>query len=194
LIPPAPLKGVLPPNFHYVGLNQWEKRQAYGTPDELVGAVNAQTEPGLELPEGVKTKNALKFWVWPVQNTFFPERYHTPVEDDRREHVIACKSRFTIKLNKRYRVHFWAKSDRNIELNFRWSFIWKEIDDVPPFYPPEFTTKSVSVGTGWSECSVDVRIDNNVDPKVTDWDFMFDFRFTDQPTLYIADLQIQEAM
>ena len=194
LIPPAPLKGVLPPNFHYIGLNQWEKRQAYGIPDELVAAVNPQTEPGLKFPEGLKVKNALKFWVWPVKNTYFPERYYTPIEDDWRQHVIACTARFTIKLNKRYRVHFWAKADNNTELNFRWSSIWKAIADVPPFYPPKFTTKSVNIGTSWSENNVDVRIDNDVDPKVTDWDFMFDFRFTGQPTLYIADLQIQEAL
>lgn len=191
LIPPAPLKGVLPPDYHYVGLNQWEKRQAYGIPYELVGAVNSQTEPGFKLPEGVKAKNALKFWVWPVKSTYFPDRYYTPTEDDWRQHVIACSEKFTIKLNKRYRVHFWAKADRNTDLSFRWSYVWKESNK---FYPPEFTTKSSSVGTSWTECSVDVRIDNNVDPAVTDWDFMFDFRFTGQPMLYIADLQIQEAL
>ena len=67
-----PLKGVLPPTFHYVSLNYWTKTQAYGVPDELVGAVNPQLEPGFAFPSGETSKYALKFWVWPVKNTFFP--------------------------------------------------------------------------------------------------------------------------
>ena len=35
-------------------------------------------------------------------------------------HAIYCIDKFNIKLNKRYRVHFWAKADRNLELGFRW--------------------------------------------------------------------------
>jgi hypothetical protein len=191
LIPPTPLKGVLPPTYHYVGLKQWTKTQAYGVPDELVAAVNPQTEPGFTFPEGETTKNALKFSVWPVTNTYFPDRYYPQTEDDWRQHVIACAEKFTIKLNQRYRVHFWAKADRNTELDFRWSYVWKESDK---FYPPEYITKSSSIGTSWTECSVDMRIDNNVDPKVTDWDFNFDFRFVGQPTIYIDDVQIQQAL
>jgi len=191
LIPPAPLKGVLPPDYHYLGLNQWEKRQAYGVPYEMVGAVNAQTEPGFKLPEDVKARNAMKFWVWPVKSTYFPDRYYPPVEDEWRQHVIACPEKFTIKLNQRYRVHFWAKADRNTDLAFRCTSA--EYRDDVKFRPPVIT-KSASVGTNWTECSVDMRVDNNVDPQVTDWDFTFDFRFTGQPTLYIADLQIQEAL
>ena len=70
------------------------------------------------------------------------------------------------------------------------SWVYKE---PIKFQPPLYTDKSVTVGTGWTECSVDMRIDNNQD-NVTDWDFNFDFRFTGQPTLYIDDLQIQEAL
>jgi len=192
LIPPVPLKGVLPPDYHYVGLNQWEKRQAYGVAYEMVGAVNSQTEPGFTMPEDVKAKNAMKFWLWPVKNTYFPDRYYPSTENDLVKHVIACLQNFTIKLNKRYRVHFWAKADRNVDLNFRWtSALYR--DDVK-YRPASPITKSVTVGTTWTECSSDILVDNNADPSVTDWDYSFEFRFTGQPTLYVADLQIQEAL
>ncbi len=192
LIPPAPLKGVLPPNYHYVALSQWEKRQAYGAPYEMLGAVNAVTEPGFKMPEGVKTKNAMKFWVWPVKSIYFPDRYYPPVEDIFRQHVIACLERFTVKLNKRYRLHFWAKADRNTELGLQWSNALYRDDTT--FRPSLDNPKSASVGTSWTECSADFRIDNSVDPKITEWAFAFNFFFTGQPTIYIADLQIPEAL
>ena len=190
LIPPTPLKGVLPPEYHYTSLKNWEKKQAYGVPYEIVGAVNPQLEPGFTFPEGEKTKYALKFFVWPFKSTYFPDRYYPPVEDQWRQHVIACPDKITIQLNKRYRVHFWAKADRNTDLGIRLSSVYKEPDK---FTPPPIIDKKVGVGTNWSECSADVRIDNTLD-KTTDWEYTFDFRFTGQPTLYIDDLQIQESL
>lgn len=111
--PAMPIKGVLPPTYHYTSLNQWSKGQAYGTPDELVGAVNPSLEPGFKFPDGeTKARYALKFWVWPVTNSNFPERYSAREDNEWQEHVLRTNQRFNIDLNKRYRVHFWIKSDR----------------------------------------------------------------------------------
>lgn len=191
LIPPAPLKGVLPPDYHYTSLKDWDKYQAFGVPYELVGATNPQIEPGFKFPEGLKVKNALKFWVVPFKSTYFPERYYPQQEGEYSEHVIRCSKDFDLKLNKRYRVHMWVKADRNVDLRFR---LWRNYDDNPKYQPPEQVTKPVSVGTSWTESNTDIRYDNSTDPATKDWSFAFEFRFTGQATLYIADVQIQEAL
>ena len=191
LIPPTPLKGDLPPDYHYVALKDWVKLQSYGVPYELISAVNAQTEPGFSLPDGVTTKNALKYSVWPVKSAYFPDRYYPPTEGEFTEHVIHCTPTFRLNLNKRYRIHFWAKADRTLDLKYRLTKSYQENDK---FQPPPMINKTVSVGSSWTESSTDIEIDNTVDPRTTDWPYSFEFRFAGQSTLYIADVQIQEAL
>jgi hypothetical protein len=192
LVPPTPLKGVLPPEYkQYTTLKDWTKQQDYGVPYEMVSAVNPQLEPGFTFPEGETTHYAMKFFVWPYKSTYFPDRFTQQTSDQWRQPAIACGEKFTLKLNKRYKIHFWAKADNNMDLGVRLSFVWK---DTNKYTPPESTDKTVSIGTNWTECSTEVEFDNSIEPAVTDWDFLFDFRFTGQPTFYIDDLQIQEQL
>ena len=144
--PATPIKGILPPDYHYVSPKDWHKYQAWGAPDEVVACVNPQLEPGFAFPEGEKSKYALKFSVWPVKNVYFPERYYPPIEDDLREHIIQCGQHLTLKLNKRYRVHFWVKGDRNIS-NLRY-----QLGAARPknwdFRPPTLSIPSIAVRVG----------------------------------------------
>ena len=56
--PATPLKGVLPPTYHYTSLKSWLKNGAWGAPDELVGAVNPQNEAGFTFPRA-RPRNTL---------------------------------------------------------------------------------------------------------------------------------------
>jgi hypothetical protein len=186
---PLPIKGILPPTYHYVSIRDWTKYQAYGVPDELVAAVNPQLEPGFTFPDGENSKYAMKFFVWPVTNTYFPERYYPRSEDEWNEHVIGCQQRFTVNLNKRYRIHFWIKADGNLS-DLRYKLV------AAHFHHEGFqgydVTNPVSVGSSWTEFTSEVRIDNPDDPKTTSWNYGFEFRFTGQATFYVDDVEIQE--
>lgn len=161
--PATPLKGVLPPDYYYTAPNLWHKDGAWGAPDELLACVNPQLEPGFTFPDGVTSKYALKFFVWPVKNTYFPERYYPPIEDELREHVISCQQTFMLDLNKRYQVHFWIKGDSTVSsLRYRLSS-----DNYVPDYASfrgYNVTNPVSVGPTWTEFSSDVTIYNSTDP------------------------------
>jgi FG-GAP-like repeat len=187
--PPAPIKGVLPPNYHYTTPSDWSQVQAWGAPYELLSCVNPQLEPGFTFPEGEKTRYAFKFSVWPYKSVYFPERYYPPVEDAWREHVIACAQVLTLKLNQRYRVHFWIKANGNVaDLRYQLA----EQVQVRDGFQGYDVINPVSAGTGWTEVSSEVRIDNPDDKTVTTWRYAFQFRFTGQTTFYIDDLQVQE--
>jgi hypothetical protein len=189
--PATPLKGVLPPNCHYVSPTVWHKGGACGVPDELIACVNPRIEPGFAFPEGENSKYALKFFVWPVKNVYFPERYYPPVEDFWREHVIWCSQHVTLDLNKRYRVHFWAKADGNLSsLRYRLSSDHVNRDGFQGYD----VINPVDVGPNWTEVSSEIKISNPDDPTVTTWSYGFEFRFTGQTTFYIDDVQIQEEL
>jgi hypothetical protein len=184
----TPLKGVLPPTYHYVSLINWTKGQAFGIPDELVGAVNPQLDPGFTFPAGEKSKYALKFWVWPMTNTYFPERYYPKEDSELTEHQIVCNQHFNVDLNKNYRVHFWMKSD-------------KTISDLHYILAPDGATRlgfqgnavknNIECGSSWTEVTSEFQIRNPDDPTVKTWGYRFSIAFKGQPTFYIDDLTIE---
>jgi len=191
--PPTPLKGVLPPDYHYTSLSFWKKEQAYGTAYELVGAVNPTLEKGFTFPDGVTSHYALKFSVCPVNSKYFKNNYYTQNEDECNEHVVNCNQGFTIKLNQKYHVHFWVKTDGNIS-NLRYRFYqatWPPPD--PDKFQGYWVTKSVSANATWSEETSDVEVENQNDPTTTTFPYFFEFRFNGQGTLYVDDLRIHEA-
>jgi len=189
--PATPLKGVLPPDYHYVASKDWDKDQAYGAPDELLGCVNPQTEPGFTFPEGVKSKYALKFFVWPIKNIIFPTRYYPQVEDRWREHNLTCHQFYTLKLNTKYRIHFWVRADGNVS-NLRYRL--NPSNFMQDGYLAPEVVNPVDAGTNWTEVSSEIEVANPDHPTVTTWNFTFSFCFTGQPTLYFDDLQIQEKL
>jgi len=188
--PATPIKGVFPPTYHYTTLTNWYKTGAWGAPDELMAVVNPQLEPGFTFPEHETSKYALKFFVWPVTNTYFPERYYPPIEDGLREHVIACNQRFTFKLNKKYRVHCWIKSAGNVsELR---ALLSADVLNREGFNATDIV-RPISTGTNWAEFTTEVEVRCD-DKTVTTWGYGFQFRFKGQTTFYVDDLQIQEIL
>lgn len=94
--PATPLKGVLPPSYHFTQPTLWHKWGAYGAPYEMLGVTNPQLEPGFSFPDGVKSNYALRFWVWPYKNLYF-QRYYPPEENEWNEHVVRGTG-FTLSL------------------------------------------------------------------------------------------------
>jgi hypothetical protein len=189
--PATPLKGILPPEDHYVTPRDWLKYGAWGTPDELMACVNPQLEPGFTFPDGETTKYALKFSVWPVKNSYFPERYYPPIEDEWRDHVFRCRQKFTLKLKTRYRIHFWVKGD-TADLRYR---LCADYLARAGFNAADIKSSDpINVATSWTEASSEIIVDNPDDPTVTTWSYAFEFHFSGQQPFYIDDLQIQEEL
>ena len=187
--PALPLKGVLPPTYHYVRPTLWAKSGARGVPYEMLGVTNPQLEPGFKFPEGVVSKYALRFWVWPYTNQFF-DRYYMPYEDDWTEHIIGCSQGVTLKMNTTYTLSFWVKAPQNSVSNFRYNLhdggrrgqAW-----VPPGVGGDIAT-----GSTWTQVTNTFRIDNSPDPTIKEYGYGFEFRFHGQSPFYIDDLKIQE--
>ena len=186
--PPTPIRGVLPPNYHYMALHDWVKYGAWGNAYELVAAVNPTNEPGFTFPEGEKTAYAMKFFVWPFKSTYFPGRYQSS-ENYWSEHDIHAGPPITLKLNQRYRLHFWAKTDGNAP-DLRIKLAARD-QDRKGFHGTDIWFP-ISAGTSWSEVTEDVKVDNEDDKTINAWSYDVEFHFTGQPTFYIDDVQIQE--
>lgn len=187
----TPIKGVIPPDYRYTAPTLWHKIGAWGAPNELLACVNPQLEPGFTFPDGVQSKYALKFFVWPVKNILFPERYYPQIEDYWREHVLQCAPSVTIKFDTTYRLHCWMKLDGNIS-DLRYKFYSNRTRKAGATAPD--TMVSISASSTWTEVTSTIRIKNLNPASVPSWDYGFEFRFVGQGMLYIDDLQIQEKL
>ena len=188
--PPTPLKGVLPDDCHYVSPLYWKKLGAWGAPNELIACVNPQLEPGFTFPDRVASKYALKFFVWPFKAGCFPEHYYPQVEDQWREHVIQCQLPMVLKLNTKYRVHFWVKGTVS---DLRYKFYSAHGNGGGDFQAYD-VMNPVDVGSTWTESNSEIEILNPSKPNVKTWRYGFEFRFTGQGTFYLDDVQIAEKM
>jgi hypothetical protein len=191
-LPATPLKGILPPDYHYIAPRDWWKGGVQGAPYELLACVNPKIEPGFTFPEGENSKYALKFFVWPVKNNNF-QRYYPPVENQWNDHIIGCGEKYPLdlKLNKTYRVHFWVKADRNVSGFYYKFFAWRGQNLTGGIQPRDVITP-VDVGTSWTESTTEFKIENPDDPTTTNWGYRFEFHFPGQPTVYLDDVSIQE--
>jgi hypothetical protein len=189
-VPAVPLKGVLPPAYHYTKPTLWSKDGAWGEAYELLGCTNPQLEPGFAFPESVKnSKYALKFWVWPYKNLFF-QRYLLPEENGLTEHVITCSQGVTIKMNTRYTVHFWVMSPQNSVSDFRFNL--HDGGRADQKWVPPGVGSTIGTSSQWTEFNYSFRIDNDPDPTIKEYGYGFEFRFKGQATFYIDDLEITE--
>ena len=181
--PITPLKGK--PSTTYVAPNGWSKYGCWGAPYEMLSAVNPQTESGFTFPEGVRVPNALKFWVAPLNNLIFTHTHYTDHEDELNEHVIQADRRFQVRKDGHYRIHFWAKSDRG-DINFKIKLFHAAAD----YSQAADLRESFAVDSTWTECSRNVDFHWAGDDSTVL--FGFEFRYTNQPTLYICDVSMQE--
>ncbi len=191
--PLAPLKGVLPPGYKYTQILDWPKGGAAGDAYELVEAVNPTIDPTFAFPDGVKSKYAMKFTLWPFKSVYFPGRFLVN-ETTQSEHVIRCNKALNLKLNQKYRVHFWVKADGNVDdFNLKMNQGGSAGGEEVPghFYPKDFLYP-ISAGSSWSEVNQDVIIDDEGDKSVTTWNYNVAFTFSGQTTFYIDDVEVQE--
>jgi hypothetical protein len=187
--PATPLKGVLPQNYRYTQPTQWNKWGAYGAPYEMLGVSNPQLEPGFTFPDGVKSTYALHFWVWPYKNQYF-QRYYPAEEDNSNEHVISADQSVTIKMNTRYKLHFWVMAPENSVTDFRYNL--HDSGRPGQTWIPPAVSGDIDSSSQWTEFTRDFKIDNDADPTVKDYGYGFEFRFHGQEPFYITDLHIDE--
>ena len=187
--PATPLKGVLPPTYHYTQPTQWQKQGAFGAPYEMVGVTNPQLEPGFAFPEGAKGNYALKFWVWPYKNLYF-QRYYMPEENEWNEHIIRCNPSFIIKMNTHYRLHFWVMAPENSVTDFRYR-IWNGGRPDAKWIPPVIEG-DIDSSSSWTEVTKDFNIHNDPDPSLKQYQYAFEFRFQGQEPFYIDDISLDE--
>ncbi len=185
--PATPLKGVLPPDYHYTALTQWSKYGAWGAPYEMLGATNPQLEPGFAFPDGVKASYAMRFWIWPYTNKYF-QRYYMPEENELNEHDVECSQGFTLKMNTEYVVSFWVLAPQDSVSTFRFS-IWDYGRPEGKWTPPGYSTE-VSSSSQWAQVTENFRINNDGDPTLKQYGYRVGFRFRGQAPFYICDLQL----
>ena len=187
--PATPLKGVLPPTYHYTKPSLWWKRGAFGAPYEMLGVTNPQLEPGFTFPEGVTSTYALRFWVWPYKNQYF-QRYYPPEENDWNKHIIKDNQGVTLKMNTNYRMHFWVLAPENSVTDFKYSLT--DGGQRPDKWTPPGVFGDIESGSQWSEVTRDFNISNSPDPTVKQYGYTFNFEFKGQSPFYVDDLEIQE--
>jgi hypothetical protein len=172
---PTPLKGVLPPEYkQYMQFSEWSKGGAWGDAYEMLCATNPQLEPGFTFPEGEKTKYAMRFYVWPYKSVYFPGRYKE-VENDWSQHDIHCSEGVTLKLNTRYRVHLWIKSDGNVD-NLHIKLGAADLERAG------FNASDININLpsapSWQEVNEDIEVEDRDDKTISEF--------------YVDDLEIQE--
>lgn len=187
--PPLPLKGVLPPTYHYISPSLWRKDGAWGAPYEMVGCTNPQLEPGFTFPDGVKSKYALRFWVWPLAPTRF-QRYYMPEETEYNQHSINCVQGVTLKMNTRYLLHFWVLAPGNSVTDFR--YLLSDGGRPGKAWTPPGVSGDIPTSSSWTEVTRSFEISNEPDPSLKEYGYGFHFLFRGQEPFYIDDLQIQE--
>jgi len=187
--PATPLKGVLPPTYHYTKPTLWSKWGAFGAPYEMLSVTNPTIEPGFKFPEGETTKNALRFWVWPYKNLYFG-RYYPPEENEWNEHVVRCATGLTLKMNTRYRLHFWVMAPQNSVSNFRYSIFDGGRPDQK--WVPPGVSGDIDSSSQWTEVTREFNIRNDPDPTIKQYGYSFEFRFHGQEPFYIDDLRIEQ--
>jgi hypothetical protein len=187
--PATPLKGVLPPDYHYTQPTLWRKWGAFGAPYEMLGITNPSLEPGFKFPEGETTRNALRFWVWPYKNIYF-QRYYPPEENEWNQHVIRCNAGLTIKMNTRYRLHFWVMAPQNSVNGFRYS-MWTTGRPEMKWVPPN-VNGDIDTSSQWTEVTREFKISNEDDPTIKQYGYQFEFDFHGQEPFYLDDVRIDQ--
>ena len=81
-------------------------------PYELLVCTNASVQPGFAPPPNTSFKNALRYYVQPVNNTYFPTSgSYYPLSDPlfNDYHEISYNSAFTMKEDTTYQLSFWIR-------------------------------------------------------------------------------------
>jgi hypothetical protein len=108
----VPIQGVnlFPKILRPVG---WSLVSPSGVPHELLVTTNAAVQPDFVPPPNTAFKSALRFYVYPVKNTYFTKFYY-PREEGVEPHIIICNQGFTMTQNTSYKVSFLIRTTGGI--------------------------------------------------------------------------------
>lgn len=111
---PVPIKGQnpFPKILRPAG---WKLYSPYGVPNELLVTTNVSVQPEFTPPPNTPFKSAMRYYVYPITNKYFPEFYY-PISDDLFDdtHVIRDENDMTTTDNTAYHVSFWIRTSGNI--------------------------------------------------------------------------------
>lgn len=128
----------------------WDLISPFGVPNELLVCTNTSVEPAFVPPPNTPFKSALRYYVYPIKNTYFPEFYY-PVSDQLFDdkHTIQCSSEFGTKENTPYRVSFWIHSSGNIT-NLQYH-LWGWRSEPGESEPENFdAAQNIGTGNSWN--------------------------------------------
>jgi hypothetical protein len=166
----------------------------FGVPYELLVCTNAKAEPDFKPPPNTTFKNALKFYVLPNKNTYFPQTYY-PINDQLfdDEHSFLYQSPVALKEGTSYDVSFWIKGTGGIQ-DLKYHAGCDFMNNTPDYEHVDIGD-SLSLSSGWTKYSGTIQWswqkDNNRHKHANEArDMAFWFDFHGQGTLYLDDITI----
>jgi hypothetical protein len=190
---PVPIHGTnpLPKILKPIG---WSLFSPYGVPNELLVCSNTSVEPGFEPPPNTPFKSALRYYVYPIKNRYFPDFYY-PISDQLFDdtHRIRCSSPFSSKENTTYRVSCWIRTTGNIS-NLTYHILGERTE---PGEDPEHYDAGRDIGTGssWNffQGTIDYsfKTQKKPDERHEMGNTTFEFRFNGQGEIYLDDVEVK---
>lgn len=189
---PVPIAGTyeLPKILRPIG---WSLFSPYGVPNELLVCTNATVQPDFTPPPDTPFKNALRYYVYPIVNKYFPDFYY-PTSDSLFDNSHSIRSSgFATKDNTAYHVSFWIKTSGNItDLNYHlWGWRTESGEDSEYFS----TKHDVGNSSSWTHFEDTIRYSFSSKTKPnTEHESaygFFDIGFKGQGEVYLDDILIQ---
>jgi hypothetical protein len=179
-------------SFHTYSLRGNSEGAPDGVPYELLVVTNAQQEPGFAPPNGVKWKNALKYYVQPHKSLYFPESFYPKPEDDVQSHRILSTSASTLAVDATYQISFWIKGEGVRSLQYDLS--GREADPAPETrdYQDHHIGNSISLNSSWYQVTEQISWASSYRQKNVSVGFGFSLKFFGQGTLYLSDVEIHK--
>jgi len=187
---PVPMRGVNPfPKIERpIG---WDLTTPHGVPHELLVCTNATIQDGFTPPQNTNLKSALRFYVYPIKNTYFNDFYY-PRDDGNEPHYISCTDGFQIREGVDYKVSFWVRTTgaiRDLSYQIRG---WAHLPDDP--------IEEVNLGTqvgsssSWSlfEDTIQFHLKNTKEKDAL-VGVGFNVNFHGQGEVYLDDVWIRTA-
>ncbi len=162
-------------------------------PHELLVCTNAAVQPGFTPPPNTAFKNALRYFVYPVKNTYFSDFYY-PRNEGPEPHSIGCDTGFPLKENTDYKVSFWIRSTGNVR-DIKYSVRGFAHGPGPdPLVEEENMTGGVSSSIAWNQFQDTIRFRIRAF-KTKDGivGFGFSLSFYGQGEVYLDDVRVRPA-
>jgi hypothetical protein len=184
---PVPIRGVnpFPSIMRPAG---WRLISPAGVPHELLVTTNKSVQPNFIPPPNTNFTSALRYYVYPVQNTYFKTFYY-PSNEGVEPHSIICDTPLRMKEKQRYKISFLIRTTGNVH---DLSYVVRGFAHYPDTSIEEVIMKN-SIGTGDSwyqfEDSLRFRLQNESVPDMV-VDCGLSLEFFGQGEVYLDDVQV----